>query len=421
MKKKLLSAVLFSLFTGLVLCANADGENADESFRAVIASDLHYIAPGLTDGGAAYQRVLKNGDSKFMPYIEEITDAFLNEILAEHPDVVLLTGDLTFNGAETSHISLSEKLAKLEASGIPVLVLPGNHDVYNTNAAGYRGDEYERVAFATSDGFAGIYRAFGPDEAISLDSDSQSYVWPLDDRTWVMMLDENTIHDFCGFSDQTFNWIEAQLREAHEKSCFILVAGHQNIFQHSIFREGYVVQGTERLQNLLRKYEVPLYLSGHLHIQHILSSDGLTEITTSALCSYPCQYAVLTMKNGRIHYETRRLDLAAWAKRNGQSDEVFQRFSEAAGEYMDAHFTPGTMTPIVEDPVLWSEMLGYLQSLNRAYFSGNLRDVSTLDPDSRLSTLWKQEGGLTAGYLQSILNEAGSDHTVWDSDSTPAD
>ncbi len=142
-----------------------------------------------------------------------------------------------------------------------------------------------------------------------------------------MMLDENTAHDFCGLSDRSFQWIEAQLQKAREEGRFVLVAGHQNVFQHSIFRGGYVIQEAQRLQELLRRYGVPLCLSGHLHTQHVQSEDGLTEIATSALCSYPCQYAVLTAEDGRLRYGTRRLDLAAWAERNGRPDAVFQDFA----------------------------------------------------------------------------------------------
>ena len=405
--------MLLTLCAGLAFCAEGHAEASSSGFRAVIASDLHYIAPELTDGGPGYQQILKNGDSKFMPYVEEITDAFLDEVLADPPDLVLLTGDLTFNGAEISHRRLAGKLQRLEDAGIPVLVLPGNHDVYNENAALYRGGSFERVPFADSESFAGIYRDFGPGEALSADSDSLSYVWQLNEQVWIMMLDENTAHDFCGLSDRSFQWIEAQLQKAREEGRFVLVAGHQNVFQHSIFRGGYVIQGAQRLQELLRRYGVPLCLSGHLHTQHVLSEDGLTEIATSALCSYPCQYAVLTAEDGRLRYGTRRLDLAAWAERNGRPDAVFQDFAGAAGAYMDAHFTPAGMAPLVDDPVLWAEMLAYLQALNRAYFSGDLREIAALDPDGRLAGLWAEENGMTAWYLRSVLDEEGNDHTVW--------
>ena len=405
--------MLLTLCAGLAFCAEGHAEASVSGFRAVIASDLHYIAPELTDGGPGYQQTLKNGDSKFMPYVEEITDAFLDEVLADPPDVVLLTGDLTFNGAEISHRRLAGKLQRLEDAGIPVLVLPGNHDVYNENAALYRGGSFERVPFADSESFAGIYRDFGPGEALSADSDSLSYVWQLNEQVWIMMLDENTAHDFCGLSDRSFQWIEAQLQKAREEGRFVLVAGHQNVFQHSIFRGGYVIQEAQRLQELLRRYGVPLCLSGHLHTQHVLSEDGLTEIATSALCSYPGQYAVLTAEDGRLRYGTRRLDLAAWAERNGRPDAVFQDFAGAAGTYMDAHFTPAGMAPLVDDPVLWAEMLAYLQALNRAYFSGDLREIAALDPDGRLAGLWAEENGMTAWYLRSVLDEEGNDHTVW--------
>ena len=410
---KVLPMMLLTLCAGLAFCAEGHAEASVSGFRAVIASDLHYIAPELTDGGPGYQQILKNGDSKFMPYVEEITDAFLDEVLADPPDLVLLTGDLTFNGAEISHRRLAGKLQRLEDAGIPVLVLPGNHDVYNENAALYRGGSFERVPFADSESFAGIYRDFGPGEALSADSDSLSYVWQLNEQVWIMMLDENTAHDFCGLSDRSFQWIEAQLQKAREEGRFVLVAGHQNVFQHSIFRGGYVIQGAQRLQELLRRYGVPLCLSGHLHTQHVLSEDGLTEIATSALCSYPCQYAVLTAEDGRLRYGTRRLDLAAWAERNGRPDAVFQDFAGAAGTYMDAHFTPAGMAPLVDDPVLWAEMLAYLQALNRAYFSGDLREIAALDPDGRLAGLWAEENGMTAWYLRSVLDEEGNDHTVW--------
>ena len=410
---KVLPMMLLTLCAGLAFCAEGHAEASVSGFRAVIASDLHYIAPELTDGGPGYQQILKNGDSKFMPYVEEITDAFLDEVLADPPDLVLLTGDLTFNGAEISHRRLAGKLQRLEDAGIPVLVLPGNHDVYNENAALYRGGSFERVPFASGESFAEIYRDFGPGEALSADSDSLSYVWQLNEQVWIMMLDENTAHDFCGLSDRTFGWIEAQLQKAREEGRFVLVAGHQNVFQHSIFRGGYVIQGAQRLQELLRRYGVPLCLSGHLHTQHVLSEDGLTEIATSALCSYPCQYAVLTAEDGRLRYGTRRLDLAAWAERNGRPDAVFQDFAGAAGTYMDAHFTPAGMAPLVDDPVLWAEMLAYLQALNRAYFSGDLREIAALDPDGRLAGLWAEENGMTAWYLRSVLDEEGNDHTVW--------
>ena len=43
--------------------------------------------------------------------------------------------------------------------------------------------------------FAEIYGEFGFDEALSRDQDSLSYVSRLNDSTWLLMLDANTLHD----------------------------------------------------------------------------------------------------------------------------------------------------------------------------------------------------------------------------------
>ncbi len=69
---------------------------------------------------------MEHGDGKVTNYIWEITDAFVEEVLNERPDAVILSGDLSYNGEKASHIELAEKLSKIEDAGIPVLVIPGN-------------------------------------------------------------------------------------------------------------------------------------------------------------------------------------------------------------------------------------------------------------------------------------------------------
>ena len=408
MKRVFLALGLLGLFC---LLGAVGSPAAAADYRVVVASDPHYIAPTLADGGSYYQRVLQNGDCKFMPYSEEILSAFVDEVIAERPDALLLTGDLTFNGAVISHEALIEKLRRIEDAGVPVLVLTGNHDVYNTNAARFHGDSFTRIPSATTELFASLYADFGLREALAVDDDSLSYVYPLNASTRVLMLDLNTAHDFCGVSEQTLAWVERQLKDARDAGVSVLAAGHQNLFQHSIFRGGYVISRAEKLAELLRAYKVPLYLSGHLHIQHIQEEDGLTEIATSALCSYPCQYGVLTAGGGEIRYAARRLDMAAWAARSGRDEPVFQDFAAAAGDYMDAHFSGTDMLPLSSDPEDWAAMLRYLRALNRSYFGGDLTGLDALDPDGSLAERWLAPGDLTALYVASVLRDAGQDFT----------
>ena len=401
----LFSIMLFwTVLSGMVGKAGAD-------YNIAVASDLHYISPRLTDGGEYYQRVLKNGDSKFMTYSEEILDAFVTEMLHRRPEAVLLTGDLTFNGAVMSHEALTEKLRSLKNSGIPVLVLTGNHDIYNESAARYEGNSFSRVPFATSELFAELYAEFGLNEALSVDSDSLSYMYPLNDSTRILMLDFNTVHDFCGLSKRTLNWVERQLQEAQTAGMSVLAAGHQNLFQHTIFRDGYVIDGADDLAMLLREYGVRLFLSGHLHVQHLQTEEGLTEIASSALCSYPCQYGLIAATNGELHYETRRLDMAAWAEANGRSEPVFRDFCTAAAEYMTAHFK--VTVPEQAEPEIRDDMLYWLQQVNLAYFAGDLRETAGLDPDGKLTSEWMSLNNLISLYVASVQENFGKDFTHW--------
>ena len=396
-------ALLLGLFSG----------SASADYRIAVASDPHYIATVLTDGGLYYQSVLASGDSKFMPYSEEILDAFIEELLTAEkvPDALLLTGDLSFNGAVMSHEALAEKLRPLKEAGIRVLVTTGNHDVYNLNAARFEGESFTRVPFATTELFREIYGDFGFDDAVSTAPDSLSYMAALGDRLRVLVLDFNTLEHFCGISEETLAWAEEQLRTAEREGVPVIAAGHQNLFRHSLFYDGYVISGAERLADLLRTYSVRLFLSGHLHIQHIRTEGDLTEIASSALCSWPCQYGMLTSKDGIWSYETRRLDMAAWADRNGRTEPVFQDFQAAAAEYMSSH-SKITLPPDTEEAER-ERMLNWMRELNLAYFAGDLRNAAANDPDGSLAAAWLRPKDLTAAYVAGVLEELGSDYTVW--------
>ena len=115
--------------------------------RAVLftATDLHYIAPTLTDNGALFTDLIERGDGKAMAYSDALIEAFVAQVIAEKPDALILSGDLTFNGARESHEALSLRLARVRDAGIPVFVLPGNHDLNSSSAARFEGDGYTRV------------------------------------------------------------------------------------------------------------------------------------------------------------------------------------------------------------------------------------------------------------------------------------
>lgn len=413
MKKYL--AILFAVLA-LLLAACAGRQKAPANYNVIIASDLHYISPRITDNGEYFMRVLANGDGKLSQYSEEITDAFLAEVVAQKPEALILTGDLTFNGAMESHEDLAEKLRAVEAAGVPVLVLTGNHDVYNGNAARYEGDHFEHVPSAATLGFHQVYGAFGPDEALALDESSLSYVYQLNETTRALMLDFNTLGSPCGLSEDTLSWVERQLKQAKADGQTVLAAGHQNLFQHSMFTYGYVINGAEALSGLLERYGVELFFSGHMHIQHYLQQGKVTEICTSALCLSPCQYAVLTAENGKISYDTRPVDVSAWAKGRGSEDENLLNFTAYAAAAFDQRGEVQAREAL-EDADLSPEekeaMISYACAIQRGVFSGDLRAAGEIDPDGSLAALWSRVGNLHGYYLSTITPEVGMDYNHW--------
>ena len=413
--KRILSVLLCLLLSAALL--NGCGRLPEPTYRVAVASDLHYLAPELTDHGDIFRQMMANSDGKMTEFCEEITDAFLAELIELRPEALILTGDISFNGAQESHLALAKKLAALEAAGIPVLVLPGNHDVYRSSAS-YIGSETARATVTTSEDFRRIYAAFGYDEARAEDGDSLSYVYDLNATTRVLMLDCNTMHDPCGLSDETLAWIERQLKEARRDGVDILAAGHQNLYKHSFFGFGYVLVEGEELAALLRKYDVPLFLSGHLHIQHILTEDGLTEITTSPLTMGVCRYALLEAQQGALSYETRPVDVAAWAAQKGSTDERLLRFAESSYEAMAARIRVNVAEQFAGELAAeeLERLTAYAVELNWEYFAGDLRGVEELDPDASLLAAWNDKGGLFSAYFGSVEPDFGRDFTSWKSD-----
>ena len=94
MKHRICCALLLALCLLLSACAPGGGkaspkvEEEPKELRIAIASDLHYLSQELTDNGPLFQEVVARGDGKLMLDIEAITEAFTEQMIAEHPDLV---------------------------------------------------------------------------------------------------------------------------------------------------------------------------------------------------------------------------------------------------------------------------------------------------------------------------------------------
>ena len=132
-------------------------------------------------------------------------------------------------------------------------------------------------------------------------------------------------------TDGTLEWVEDMLNEAKTQNLRVLAAGHYNLLSE-ISRDpastGYYLVNGDLFFDLLRAFDVPLYLSGHTHTRSVYQQDGLTELVTEYLLSYPTGYSVLDLTDANIIYTPHRVDVDSWAIESGSSDPVLQFYAQ---------------------------------------------------------------------------------------------
>ena len=318
--------------------------------KLVLATDLHYQSAQAGDGGPAFQLFVERSDGKVIQYLSELLEAFLDEVIEEKPSALVLSGDITMNGERMNHEELAGRLARVQDAGVQVLVIPGNHDINNGHAAVYYGAEKESVDSIDGEDFYEIYRRYGYDQALSRDSSSLSYVYALDEKNWLLMLDscqyepENKVEG--RIKESTLAWMDEQLLKAREQGIFVLPIAHHNLLAQSrMYTTQCAMDNNSEVIDLLQKYRLPLFFSGHLHVQRVRKHKaepgvddgayGIQEIITDALSIPPCQYGeVVWDEDGSISYETRSVDVSGWARKTGSGNPDLLDFEDWSYRYI---------------------------------------------------------------------------------------
>src|SRR5437870_854344 len=122
--------------------------------KIAVITDLHYLDPSLLKNGADTGAALTDymsRDPKMIPYGDPIFREVLEKLKAEHPDIVLVAGDITKDGEKVSHLAVAHLFQELADEDIKVLVVPGNHDINNPFADRYDGNNAYPVASVSAE------------------------------------------------------------------------------------------------------------------------------------------------------------------------------------------------------------------------------------------------------------------------------
>lgn len=383
----------------------------------ILATDLHYQSHQADDRGQAFQTFVENCDGKVVEYLPELLEAFLDEVIEKEPSALVLSGDITMNGESINHQELTERLRRVQDAGIQVLVIPGNHDINNTNAAVYFGDEKKQTPSVTGDEFLELYYDYGYDQAFSRDETSLSYAYALDEKNWLLMLDSaqyDPVNRVEGrIRDTTLEWMEGVLQEAEEKGVFVLPIAHHNLLSQSrMYTTQCTMENHLQVIELLEKYGCPLFLSGHLHVQRIhqyrsepgvpQEEAGIREIVTDALSIPPCQYGVLEWKeDGSLEYSTAAVNVSAWAAETGNENLDLLDFEDWSYRYIRELISSQIASSIrnLGEEITWS-MAGTYASVYMDYYAG--RAINKEDVRSTKGYRWWQRNLPDSPMLQEM-------------------
>ncbi len=380
----------------------ASGENTD--INLFVATDIHYLSNKINDHGEAFEKMNDSGDGRQAQYISEIVQAFKNDVIKEKPEVLIISGDLTHNGEEQSHLDMAETFKEIEEKGTEVLVIPGNNDINNPYAREFKGNEQLLTEKVTPKEFESIYGDFGYLEAKSRDESTLSYLATPSENLWVLMLDTNNYNHNTDapvtngdISKDTLEWIAGCAKLAEENNAKILTVMHHNLYKHSdLLYKGFTLDNYEEVFEVLAENNLKLVLSGHIHTQDIKSDEQnkVYDIVTSSMIGYPHQYGVIKYDNIGYSYTTSIVDVESWATDNGSTNEELLNFNKYSKEYFyTKSYNMAYNELIVRGDFSKEEvqaMADVVATLNVNYFGGTTNEVRDEVIASEGYRLWNE-------------------------------
>ena len=345
-------------------------EREEGAKRIMLATDIHVMAKELLiSGGEAYNNYKKR-DPKLLEYSEEVLQTLVDRALETRPDLIIIPGDLTKDGELLSHQKVASLLAPLHDEGIPVVVVPGNHDIENPDGKYFNGSETSPAERTSPEMFTSIYRNYGYGSAIERDETSMSYVTePLeglvllcidsnryDENLYKEKGDERDMNQTAGrIRQSTLDWLCEQADKAREKGKQVVVVQHHNMVPHHdaepAIQSDYLIEDHKEVAEKLMAHGIHLALTGHLHLHDVAQLrtrhdgriDSLVDIATSSAVSYPNAYRMITASNNftkwRVETEyvtsTASIDDIQQKSKQMLQDNIFSGLEASVNEVWD--------------------------------------------------------------------------------------
>lgn len=269
-----------------------------------IISDIHYYSKETGVSGKAFEKENAKTPNDLLN-CEEILSSLMDQLADDEAEFVLVSGDVTTKAEKEAHKGVLKLLRSLKEKGKRVYVITATHDFHDGDVTRkFVGDEVVEVPAVKREELFDLYREFGPDEAISVHRDSMSYVVQLCDGYRLFALNDDRNHKGAsGFSDDCFQWITEQIKDAQANGQFIIPMTHHPMLSpspfYTIIGKSNIMGEAEKRIDEFTELGLNYMFTGHTHMQDIsykYTDNGkiFYDITTAAAIGYPATFRQVT-------------------------------------------------------------------------------------------------------------------------------
>ena len=273
-----------------------------------LIADPHYFASELGCSGDEYEDFM-HYEQKCFAETESINKSVFEFMKkADEADIILIAGDLIFNGEKKSHEGFLKLLYSLKEHGKKIYVVTADHD--------FKWDQWGTFAFGkdgrynpehtTRDELIDLYTDFGFGDAIAIDKEHLSYVAQLSDGVRLLALncdikDGGKYH----FKPEQIEWIKEQTAKAREDGQLMFAMCHYPILPgQPLFSliSPMTIRNAHDFACFLADEGVHMIFTGHMHNQsiNVLTTEKgnkLYDITTGSIIADPAFIRHVTIKD----------------------------------------------------------------------------------------------------------------------------
>lgn len=405
---KILSVILVVALVAACIPLSVSANSSEIRFGVI--SDIHYIAPSLKNlESEEWQKFVYNKHKEYNvldSLLDNALDGVLRNAVEGGENYVLIPGDLTKDGELESHKALAERLEEFEAeTGIQVLVIPGNHDINNSNAVTFENGTKEPTEKTSPEQFREIYDDCGFDLADSFFVPEEgkkggmlSYAATLGDYRLIAVdsciySNDNGAtdneHETAGqLADGLLEWIVDECKKAEENGLTVIGMQHHNLVPHTNIEEAtlfaFVINDWMKIADTYADAGMHYVFTGHLHANDVAkhvsdNGEAVYDILTPTLSGFPNYYKIVDFKtNGdKVSMDMKSIDVDEYQPVSNDDGTVYEKpfkltysFERTFGENGIKSLAMGAIVPLLDE---------YLPAIKEA--GGLLEFLKTMNLD----------------------------------------